>query len=111
MSPRVFLCLIKIAVNALIFKFSLNEISVLFEVLNTLILKSERFDCQKEVGKKISVVTLLLLLDSKATSLDAKTVLSFFSPGAIDWCASNSVMEKSGECEVGRVTDKPGKRR
>lgn len=35
------------------FKFSLKEICVLFDVLNTFILKSESSECQKEVWKKI----------------------------------------------------------
>lgn len=93
------------------FKFSLKEICVLFDVLNTFILKSESSECQEEVWKKQYIHTFaateLKFRIAWQTGVNGKP--TFFSSGAIDWCASNSVMEKSGECETGRFSDEPCK--
>lgn len=93
------------------FKFSLKDICMLFDVLNTFILKSESSECQEEVWKKQYIHTFaateLNIRVAWQTGVNSKP--TFFSSGAIDWCASNSVMEKSGECETGRFSDEPCK--
>lgn len=64
------------------FKFSLKEICVLFDVLNTFILKSESSECQKEVWKKLYIHTFaateLKYRVAWQTGVNGKTVLSFF---------------------------------